>query len=165
VGLQLAVGTVEGVHTSVLTRNPRVAVQHDDSAPDRRHVYADSTNQDSIATTEHTEAHTLAAIRDRSRTDTLLYQPPTDHEWGVAISGSVIRHPQRSAGQAAEHAPTKIEHHDTFTSLDGQRPHVRLRGAGKTSQRGEGRCAGARDEGKRPHCSKRSIGIPRESPM
>jgi hypothetical protein len=163
--LDPTVGSVERIHPDVLTRNSRFTLERDDPSADGLDIDPRPPNYDAIAAAEHPKAKTEASVQHGSRTDPRLRQPATDHVRTVSVTRRVVSDAQRAARQPTEHVPADVDHHHTFTALDGQYAYARLGCAGEAGEHDEGRGGGKRDEGKRPHCSKASIGIRRVSAM
>ena len=145
-----AVDALEGVHVDVLTGIARISIERDEPAAHRRDRDPRAAGDDAIATAEHAEPKTLTAIDHRPRPDALLRELATDDERGVAVVRRRVRDAERAGRELAEHGSAQVDHHDTFTALDGQRAGRRLPSRGGRNRNDE-REDRAEDDDELPH--------------
>ncbi len=149
-GLETAVDAVEGVHAGIIAAEPRLPSSVTVPRPT-----ADTEMPEPRATTRYPppsmrNLKTQTAVDHRAGSEALQRQLASRHERCIPVVGGLIGHTQRAEAETAEQRSTKLDHDDTFTALDGQRPTVRLR-RGRDGPDADERRARAEDKDEHPH--------------
>jgi hypothetical protein len=115
-----------------------VAVEHENAASDCRERDPGPAGDHPVPASEHPEPQSLAAVDDRPRPQALLRELPAYDERRVAVVRSLVGDAQRAGSELPERGATEVDHDDTFTAIDGQRPGRRLARPGAATRDREG---------------------------
>src|SRR4029077_17314384 len=111
--------------TDVIAGPARLAIEHDVAAADGRDRDSRAARDHPVPAAHETKAESLSAVDGGPWPDALRGQLLPRDERREPIERRLVGDPERAGSNDAENRAAKVDHDDTFTSVDRQRPRCR----------------------------------------